>query len=54
MSADESKQAGNAALAAKDYAAAIQHFTKAIEIDPDHHVYYSNRSAAHLHAGEGL
>ena len=52
MSADESKQAGNAALAAKDYAAAIQHFTKAIEIDPDHHVYYSNRSAAHLHAGD--
>lgn len=42
--ADALKKTGNTAYAKKDYAAAIEHYTKAIETVPDH-VYYSNRAA---------
>ena len=44
--ADELKNQGNKAFAAKDYTTAIDLFTKAIEIDPTNHVLFSNRSAA--------
>ena len=44
------KAQGNAALAAKDYAEAIRCYTAAIALDGSSHVYYSNRSAAHLGA----
>ncbi|KAG9300989.1 hypothetical protein G9A89_018941 [Geosiphon pyriformis] len=47
MSADEFKNLGNQAFAAKDYGKAIEHFTKAIELDSSNHVLYSNRSAAY-------
>lgn len=48
MSADEFKQQGNAAFAAKDYPKAIDLFTKAIEVsETPNHVLYSNRSACY-------
>ncbi|KAG9034064.1 Hsp90 cochaperone [Tulasnella sp. JGI-2019a] len=40
------KDAGNKAFAAKQYNEAIEHFTKAIELDGNNHVLWSNRSAA--------
>jgi stress-induced-phosphoprotein 1 len=45
------KDRGNAAVAKKQYAVAVQHYTLAIEEDPGNHVLYSNRSAAHLGIG---
>lgn len=45
--AEEAKAKGNAAFAAADYATAIKHFTEAINLSPNNHVLYSNRSAAH-------
>ncbi|KAJ7499347.1 activator of Hsp70 and Hsp90 chaperone [Mycena latifolia] len=47
MSASELKDQGNKAFAAKDYDKAIDLFTQAIAVDPQNHVLYSNRSAAH-------
>ena len=41
------KELGNAAFSAKDYPTAIQHFSSAIEADPNDHVFYSNRSACY-------
>ena len=41
------KDRGNKAFAAKDYDSAIGFFTQAIALDPQNHVLYSNRSAAH-------
>ncbi|KAJ7283366.1 activator of Hsp70 and Hsp90 chaperone [Mycena rebaudengoi] len=45
--ANELKDLGNKAFAAKDYDKAIDLFSQAIAIDPKNHVLYSNRSAAH-------
>ncbi|CAL5432718.1 unnamed protein product [Camellia sinensis] len=45
--ADEAKAKGNAAFSAGNYADAIRHFTVAINLAPDNHVLYSNRSAAY-------
>ncbi|CAM9261495.1 unnamed protein product [Laminaria digitata] len=42
------KDKGNAALKAGDYEAAIELYTKAIDLESTNHVFYSNRSAAHL------
>lgn len=47
MSAAELKAKGNAAFQQKNYEEAIKHFTAAIAIEPDNHVFYSNRSAAY-------
>jgi len=41
------KKLGNEAYEAKDYPRAIQLYTEAIELDPENHVYYSNRSVAY-------
>ena len=44
--ANELKDQGNKAFQAKDYDTAIDLFTKAIELDSQNHVLFSNRSAA--------
>lgn len=44
------KEQGNAAFQAGDVTLAINYFSQAIEIDPDNHVLYSNRSAAYMKA----
>lgn len=43
---------GNKAYLAKDYDAAITHYTDAITLDPANHIYYSNRSACHGAKGD--
>jgi hypothetical protein len=51
----EFKEQGNAALKAKDYVEAVKCYTKAIdsgEAVESLHVFYGNRSAAHLHGGD--
>lgn len=46
------KAKGNSALQSKDYDSAVECYTKAIELDGNNHVYYSNRSAAYLSKGD--
>ena len=41
------KNLGNASFQAGDYPEAVEHFTKAIELNPSDHVYFSNRSGAY-------
>ena len=48
----EWKAQGNAALSSKDFGEAIECYTKAIELDPTGHVFWSNRSAAKLSSGD--
>eukprot|EP00960_Hanusia_phi_P077617 768717-Hanusia_phi.AAC.8 len=52
MSAEELKAKGNAAFSAKNYSEAVDFFSQGINLDPNNHVLYSNRSASHagLHA----
>jgi len=47
MSSDKLKVEGNAAFSAKDFDKAIGLFTQAIEVDPENHVLFSNRSACY-------
>lgn len=44
------KDKGNEAFQAGDVELAIRYFTQAIDIDPDNHIIYSNRSAAYMKA----
>ena len=41
------KEAGNKAFMARNFMEAINNYTSAIEIQPNH-IYYSNRANAHL------
>ena len=43
---------GNSAVARKDYAAAIEHYTQALAITPDNKIYLSNRAAAYSQSGQ--
>ncbi|RDW73221.1 putative stress-induced protein STI1 [Coleophoma cylindrospora] len=45
--ADALKALGNKAIAEKNFDEAISKFTEAIEIEPENHILYSNRSAAY-------
>lgn len=45
--ANEYKTLGNKEFQANNYEAAIEHFTKAIELNPNDHLFYSNRSACY-------
>lgn len=44
---EEEKQLGNKAFSDKNYALAVEHFSKAIGMSPQNPVLYSNRSAAY-------
>ena len=50
--AEEFKKKGNDAFGAGNHDEAIQFYTQAISLDPDKHVFYSNRSAAYLAKGD--
>eukprot|EP00566_Odontella_aurita_P016268 CAMPEP_0113559722 /NCGR_PEP_ID=MMETSP0015_2-20120614/19050_1 /TAXON_ID=2838 /ORGANISM="Odontella" /LENGTH=274 /DNA_ID=CAMNT_0000461381 /DNA_START=8 /DNA_END=832 /DNA_ORIENTATION=- /assembly_acc=CAM_ASM_000160 len=50
--AEAKKEEGNKAFASKEYAKAIEFYTAAIKIDPQNHVYYSNRSVSHAGLGK--
>lgn len=45
------KEKGNTALNEGNFWDAIKHYSQAIEVDPNNHVLFSNRSAAHAKAG---
>ena len=50
--ATEFKNKGNEAFKAQRYEEAIQFFTKAIEQNPNDHVFFSNRSGSYLNNGQ--
>ena len=45
----EWKSQGNAALKKKDFVKAVECYSKAIEMEPSNHTFYSNRSAAYVY-----
>ena len=52
VQAEAAKAEGNAAFAAGRNAEAVEAYSRAIELDPDNHVLWSNRSAAYLKLGD--
>ncbi|KZW00613.1 TPR-like protein [Exidia glandulosa HHB12029] len=52
--AEKLKQSGNQHMTKKDYAQAIDAYTKAIALDPKNAVYYSNRAAAYSSTADHL
>jgi stress-induced-phosphoprotein 1 len=52
MSAAAFKDQGNKFLQAKQYDEAIRAYTEAINLDPNDHIFFSNRSAAYLSKGD--
>jgi len=46
------KNLGNTYFVKKDFEGAVREFTKAIDIDPTDHVFYSNRSACYCSLGK--
>jgi len=46
------KDQGNAALSSEKFEEAIELYTRAIDLDPNNHVLYSNRSAAFAKGGQ--
>jgi tetratricopeptide (TPR) repeat protein len=50
--AEELKDCGNDSLKTTDYSTAIEHYTKALQIDPGNAIYRSDRSAAFFSAGK--
>jgi small glutamine-rich tetratricopeptide repeat-containing protein alpha len=52
--AEKFKQEGNAQMSSKNYDAAIESYGKAVALDPNNPVYYSNRAAAYSSKGDHL
>lgn len=50
--AEALKSKGNAAIAQKDFSAAIEFYTQALNIVPNHAIYLSNRAAAYSELGQ--
>jgi stress-induced-phosphoprotein 1 len=50
--AQKEKEAGNAAYKRKDFDTAIQHYTKAMELDDEDISYITNRAAVYLEMGK--
>ena len=46
--AEAMKQKGNEAFMNKHYETAVNHYTKAIELDGNNPVYYSNRAQVYI------
>lgn len=44
----EFKEKGNESFKAQDYPKALEFYSQAISIEPNNHVYYSNRSACYF------
>ncbi|EKF37776.1 small glutamine-rich tetratricopeptide repeat protein, putative [Trypanosoma cruzi marinkellei] len=49
MSAEEIKNKGNELMGMAKYKEAIAYYTKSIEMEPENHVFFANRAAAHTH-----
>ena len=47
-SANDMKLKGSECLTKKDFEGAVEWYSKGIQIDPNNHILYSNRSAAYL------
>mmetsp|Transcript_49323 Transcript_49323/g.139644 ORF Transcript_49323/g.139644 Transcript_49323/m.139644 type:complete len:255 (-) Transcript_49323:360-1124(-) len=52
VAAEAKKKEGNDAFAKKEYEAAIGFYSEAIELDPQNHIYYSNRSLCYAESGK--
>lgn len=52
LQAQKEKEAGNAAYKKKDFETAIQHYTKAIELDDEDISFLTNRAAVYLEMGK--
>eukprot|EP00397_Hematodinium_sp_SG-2012_P011818 GEMP01011966.1.p1 GENE.GEMP01011966.1~~GEMP01011966.1.p1 ORF type:complete len:706 (+),score=118.36 GEMP01011966.1:47-2119(+) len=52
MTSAQYKQLGNESFTTKDFAAAVLHYTSAINESPDDHALYSNRCMAYSKAGD--
>jgi len=50
--AEEEKAKGNSSYSKKEFDNAISHYSKAIELDPQNVVYYTNRAAAQFEKGD--
>ena len=50
--ANVAKDKGNAAMNYEEYSKAIEHYSEAIRLNPNNHVFFSNRSAAYLNDGQ--
>jgi small glutamine-rich tetratricopeptide repeat-containing protein alpha len=50
--AERLKGLGNAAVAGRDYTAAIDNYTEALALTPDNKIYLSNRAAAYSQSGQ--
>ena len=50
--AQKEKEAGNAAYKKKDFDAAIEHYSKALELDDEDISYLTNRAAVYLEMGK--
>ncbi|XP_025104571.1 stress-induced-phosphoprotein 1-like [Pomacea canaliculata] len=48
----EAKEKGNAAYKKKDFAAALEHYEKATQLDPTNITFYSNRAAVYFEQGD--
>ncbi|KEG14869.1 small glutamine-rich tetratricopeptide repeat protein [Trypanosoma grayi] len=49
MTAEEIKNKGNDLMGEVKYKEAIAYYTKAIEMEPENHIFFANRAAAHTH-----
>ncbi|CBH11900.1 hypothetical protein, conserved [Trypanosoma brucei gambiense DAL972] len=49
MTAEEIKNKGNELMGLANYKQAVAYYTKAIEMEPENHVFFANRAAAHTH-----
>jgi len=44
VTAEQHRQKGNICFERKQYEEALCHYTEAIKLDPNNHIYYSNRA----------